>query len=478
MTTILTRSDIRSLYLQGEEAVAALIEQFQARLVSLEEQVAKHSGNSSKPPSSDGYKKKPLQPMTVSLRKKTGKKVGGQPGHAGTTLEQAAEPDQVVAHRPDFCPDCQASLVEAALAPESPARRQVFEMPVPQVVVTEHRAVSVTCPGCGKCCRAAFPAGVTQPVQYGPNLLGFATYLQGVHLLPFERCAQVVREVTGAPFSPGSLARALESAHGVLAPFEAGVREALAHAPVLHVDETGTRVAGKLQRHSKLCSYWFHTRCTPLLTFLFRHERRGAVAVEDLLRYTGILVSDFLSSYVKLSCKHAYCGAHILRELRFQADVKQQGWANGLIDLLEGAVSACHQARESGTEGKGLADRGRLEAAYDRLVAEGLRENPPPLVGKATPAVNLLERLEAYKPSCLRFLSDLSVPFTNNQAERDLRMLKVKGKISGGFRTTEGADQYCRLRSYLATCRKQGMALLDCCQSLFNGHLVTPALIA
>ena len=116
-----------------------------------------------------------------------------------------------------------------------------------------------------------------------------------------------MREVTGAPFSPGSLARALESAHGVLAPFEVGVREALAHAPVLHVDETGTRVAGKLN--------WFHTRCTPLLTFLFRHERRGAVAVEDLLRYTGILVSDFLSSYVKLSCKHAYCGAHILREL-------------------------------------------------------------------------------------------------------------------------------------------------------------------
>lgn len=119
-----------------------------------------------------------------------------------------------------------------------------------------------------------------------------------------------------------------------------------------------------------------------------------------------------------------------------------------------------------------------MEAAYDGLVAEGLRENPPPLYGKATPAVNLLERLEAYKQSCLRFLSDLSVPFTNNEAERDLRMLKVKGKISGGFRTTEGADQYCRLRSYLATCRKQGIALLDCCQSLFNGRLVTPALTA
>ena len=167
-----------------------------------------------------------------------------------------------------------------------------------------------------------------------------------------------------------------------------------------------------------------------------------------------------------------------MRELTFQAQVKKQGWARGLIDLLESAVSACHQARASGTEGKGLADRGVLEAAYDQLVAEGLRENPPPLVGQASKAVNLLERLEAYKASCLRFLSDLSVPFTNNEAERDLRMLKVKGKISGGFRTTEGADQYCRLRSYLATCRKQGIALLDCCQSLFNGRLVAPALTA
>ena len=468
MTTILTRADIRSLYFKGEEAVAALIEEFQVRLIALEEQVAKHSGNSSKPPSSDGYKKKPLQPMTISLRQKTGKKVGGQPGHAGTTLEQAAEPDRVVVHRPDCCPDCQAILVDAALAPESPVRRQVFEMPVPQVVVTEHQTPSLLCPGCGKSCRAAFPDGVTQPVQYGPNLLGFAAYLQGAHLLPFERCAQVVREVTGAPFSPGSLARALQTAHGVLAPFEAGAREALAQAPVLHVDETGMRVAGKL--------HWFHTRCSPRLTSLFRHERRGGAAADDLATYDGTLSCDFWSTYVKLSCKHAYCGAHILRELTFQAEVKKQGWARGLIDLLEGAVSECHQARERG-EAR-LARVGEIAAAYDRLVTEGLRENPPPLVGKASKAVNLLERLEAYKPSCLRFLSDLTVPFTNNQAERDLRMLKVKGKISGGFRTTEGADQYCRLRSYLATCRKQGMALLDCCQSLFNGHLVTPALIA
>ena len=470
MTINLTRDAFHSLFLQGEEAVFALFEQFQTRLVSLEEQVAKNSGNSSKPPSSDGYSKKPLQPMTVSLRKKTDRKVGGQPGHSGKTLEQVAEPDQVVTHRPDCCPDCRTDLADAAALPDAVCQRQVFEMPEPKMVVTEHRAVSVMCPGCGKCCRAPFPHGVTQPVQYGPRFLGLVTYLHGVHLLPFARCAEVMRDVTGASFSPGSLANALQTAHSLLEAFASQTKEALSHASVLHADETGTRVAGKL--------HWFHVRCSPRLSFLFRHERRGGVAADDLTTFGGTLSCDFWSTYVKLSCKHAYCGAHILRELTFQSEVKQQGWAKKLIAVLEAAVSACHIARQTGAEGKGLANRGDFEAEYDRLVAAGLRENPPPLVGKASKAVNLLERLEAYKPSCLRFLSNLAVPFTNNQAEQDLRMLKVKGKISGGFRTCQGADQYCRLRSYVATCRKQGLTLLECCQSIFNGGLVMPELNA
>ena len=228
----LTREEFDSLWLQGPEVVFAQFEQILSRLTQLEEQVAKNSSNSSKPPSSDGLSKKPLHPMTMSLRKKSGKKVGGQPGHCGAPLDQVAEPDQVVVHRPACCPDCQANLAD--ILPGSVSRRQVFEMPEPKLVVTEHQAVSVTCPGCGKGCRASFPEGVTQPVQYGPNLLGFATYLHGVHLLPFARCAQIVQEVTGAPFSPSCLDRALETVHQGLEPFETAVKETLAQAPLKH----------------------------------------------------------------------------------------------------------------------------------------------------------------------------------------------------------------------------------------------------
>lgn len=188
--------------------------------------------------------------------------------------------------------------------------------------------------------------------------------------------------------------------------------------------------------------------------------------------YKGILVSDFWSSYVKLGCRHAFCGAHLLRELTFQHTVKQQKWAEGLILLLEDAVSACHAARaRSATK---VWDASRFSHEYDAWVNEGLRCNPPPERGKASKACCLLERMQRYKESCLRFLTDLSVPFTNNAAEQDVRMFKTKGKISGGFRTTEGADRFCRLRSYTATCKKQKMPILLCLQSLFQGQLVMP----
>jgi transposase len=462
----LSRSDIRAIYLQGEDAVVALIESFQIRLIDLEEKVALNSSNSSKPPSSDGLGRKPLERMTVSLRKKSGRKVGGQPGNPGKTLDQVAKPDATVTHRPECCPDCQAALPES-LPSEGYCRRQVFEMPIPKVVVTEHRAVCVTCPGCGKQCRASFPQSVTQPVQYGPNLLAFATYLHGVHLLPFGRAAEVMQALTGAPFSPSSLSQALKAAHKVLEPFEAAVKEALSQVPIKHVDETGTRVAGKL--------HWFHDRCTATLSYLFRHEKRGGEAALDLADYQGILVSDFWSSYVPLNCRHAFCGAHLLRELTFQKDVKHQRWAAELILLLEDAVSACNAARARGAAK--VWDAHRFAREYDEWVNEGLRCSPPPERGKASKACCLLERMQRHKESCLRFLRDLSVPFTNNAAEQDVRMFKIKGKISGGFRTEDGADRFCRLRSYTTTCRKQNMPILLCLQSLFQRRLIMPQLV-
>ena len=472
---VLSEEDVRSIIREGEDCAVAFfvslvgqINSLSERVTELEDQLVKNSGNSSKPPSSDGFKKKPLEPMTTSLRKKSGKKVGGQPGHEGKTLEQVADPDDAIAYRPECCPDCQADLHDAIVIPGEVCRRQVVDIPAPKVFVTEHRALSVTCPGCGKACRGSFPEGVTQPVQYGANLLGLAVYLHSVHLVPFARCAQIMQEITGTLFSPSCLDRALQTAYQKLEPFEAAVVQALADVGLKHADETGLRVKGKL--------HWFHVRCTERLSHLFPHEKRGSEAADDLADYTGILVSDFWTGYVKLSCRHAFCGAHLLRELKFQHEVKKQAWAENLILLLEDAVAACYAARARGSAK--VWDRGRFAHEYDDLVSEGLRCNPPPECGKASKAVNLLERLQRHKDSCLQFLRDLSVPFTNNEAERDLRMLKVKGKISGGFRTTEGARRYCRLRSYTATCRKQDIPILQGLRALFRNELVMPRFVA
>lgn len=285
----LTEAEARALYRAGEEAVVAFLLDISRRLQALEEQASRNSGNSSKPPSSDGLSKpalKPMPPMPQSLRKKGGKKPGAQMGHEGKTLEQIATPDTVVIHRPVTCRHCQARLLDSSL-PVTCSRRQIFEMPEPSVFVTEHRAATLVCSCCGHETSAAFPEGIEHPVQYGPNLLGFAVYLHSTHLVPYARCAQIVQDVTGAPFSTGTLNRALRVAYDRLAPFEHSLKEVLADAsltPVKHVDETGGRVAGKL--------HWFHVRCTDRLCWLFRHEKRGGKAVEDLHSYTGILVSD------------------------------------------------------------------------------------------------------------------------------------------------------------------------------------------
>ena len=354
-------------------------------------------------------------------------------------------------------------------------------MPVPRVVVTEHQAARVCCPCCGRECRAPFPEAVGQPVQYGPNLLGFATYLHTVHLLPYARCARIVQEITQAPFSPGSLHTALALAAERLSDFDEQLQATLSQAPLLHVDETGTRVKGKLN--------WFHVRCTDTLCRLFCHEKRGKQAVDDLRPYSGRLISDFFSNYVTLGCQHQFCGAHhakwlrhlrMLRELTFASEVLGQDWAGSLKSVMEAMVAACHRARDRG--GAKLRDASPLVREFDRWVQEGLKQNPLPRKppGKRRVARgkvrNLIDRLIDHREGYLAFLFDLSIPFTNNEAERAIRMLKVKSKVSGGFRTKSGADAFCRLRSYTQTCQKQGMCLMDCLRSVFNGKMILPSL--
>jgi transposase len=441
----MTEQQARTLYQKGEEAVVSV----------LLELTNKNSGNSSQPPSSDGLKKPPLPVM--SQRKKTGRKPGGQKGRKGSTLEQSATPDITHQHRPDTCAHCVASLQGAEIV--GMTKRQVFEIPLPKIEVIEHQGQTLRCACCGKETKGAFPEGVEQPVQYGPNLLGYGVWLHTKHLLPFARCAQILKVGSNIPFSPGTLQNALSRAFDCLAGFERVAKETLADVSLKHVDETGGRVAGKL--------HWFHVRCTPNLAYLFVHPRRGGEAVADLADYKGILVSDFWSSYVKLSCGHVFCGAHLLRELDYLGVVLKLNWASRMKKLLERAVSDCHRARERGSPT--LWNRSKLSSRFEDLVEEGLRKAS---IGKARA---LLRRLSAWGNEYLAFLYDLSLPFTNNEAERDLRMFKVKLKIAGCFRTIQGATLYCRLRSYILTCGKQGLDELACCRSIFLGDLIMPA---
>jgi transposase len=461
----MTEHEANALYDQGREAVVAYLVEITNRLKAIEARLAQNSKNSSKPPSSDPDNKN-LKPM--SLRGKTQKKPGGQKGHKGQTLRQVNQPDQTQDHHPKTCPNCQTDLQEQPSVGYVP--RQVFEMPDPKIVVIEHRAHQVVCPCCNKQAQAAFPQGVNQPAAYGPRLLGFASYLHAQHLIPFARCAQIVTEITGAAFSPGSLHTALKLAYERLENFEEHVKETLRQSPILHVDETSARVAGK--------RYWFHVRCTSNLTYLFCHAKRGREALTDLLSYQGRLVSDFFSNYVTLACLHQFCQTHICRELLGVFEQTGQEWAKSLKEHLEACNAACHRARNRGNPK--LWNARTLAAQFDELVSEGSRANPPatPVVGKRvrrSKARALVDRLREYRQDCLAFLFDLGVPFTNNQAERDIRMLKVKGKISGGFRRLEGARWFCRTRSYLQTCAKQGLNLLACLRSVFAGEPVLPS---
>jgi transposase len=465
----MTKQEANDIYDQGREVIVGHLVEITNRLKALENQLKQNSQNSSKPPSSDPLAKK-LKPM--SLRKKTGKKPGGQFGHEGATLKQVEKPDQILSYLPEVCRHCQASLAgvesdDLLLETLDYTRRQVFEMPEPKVIVTEHRACKVICPCCGKQNQASFPDLVKQPVQYGANLLGFACYLHSQHLLPYARTAQIVNDITGAPFSAGTLHTALKTAFERLLPFEEQIKIALQVAGQVHADETGGRVDKSL--------HWFHVRATKRLTYLFCHVNRGKKAIEDLLSYRGLLISDFFSNYVSLTCAHQFCMAHICRELLGAYELTKNECFLSLKEHLEKCHAACERARARGA--KTLWNARKLADDFEDLINKALKQTPlVPDVKKRSKARCLLDRLDEYYDACVGFLFDLTIPFTNNEAERDLRMLKVKGKISGSFRTFSGAEHFSRVRSYLQTCGKQGLNRLDCLRSIFANDLIMPIL--
>ena len=451
-------------------AQAAEIAALKARIAELERRLGLNSTNSGKPPSSDGLKK---PPRTRSLREPSDKPPGGQHRHKGETLRQVAEPDRIVEHFPTSCTACGAKVTPAMSSGH--CVRQVFDLPEPRpLVVTEHRAHDCVCERCGAHSRAAFPKAVNAPVQYGSTITAFVLYLLHYQLLPEDRLAELMADLFGVNLAAATIARMSRTGAARLQDFVAAVRDLVTAAAVKHLDETGFRIAATTQ--------WLHVACTALLTFYRVAAKRGSL----LANVTGIVVHDHWKPYYTLpNVRHALCNAHHLRELRALIDLDNEDWARKMQVLLRRAAHAVNLAREREVGGKPrVLDKrliARFERRYDAIVAEGLgfHEAQAPLQSRprAPPAAerkgrkrgrkprrtghNLLLRLAGRKPDVLRFLNDPNVPFTNNQAERDLRMMKVKQKISGGFRSLEGAMDFAVIRSFISTAKKQGWNVIQ-----------------
>jgi transposase len=455
------------------EQVRTLLE----RVQELEARLAKDSHNCGKPPSSDGLAHKAAR--TKSLRTPSGKKAGGQLGHRGATLRLVATPEVVVEQRPAVCDACQAPLDGAPVVGRE--RRQVCELPPVRLVVTEHQALQLRCPACQAVTAGTFPAAAPSRAQYGPRLRALCVYLVEAQCVPFGRVQQLLADLAGLRLGRGTLVGWVQQAARTLEPVESALKAALRRAPVLHSDETGVRRGGKLA--------WVHVASTGRLTHYAVHAKRGAEATDAigiLPGYRGVSVHDGWKPYrANAQCRHALCNVHHLRELTFLEEEYQQAWAKELKDLLREMRTAADHARSHGLAQVPAAQRAPLLLRYREVLAAGLAANPPPAVPhrrpgqrgrlKQSPARNLLERLVLDQEAVLAFLDDLAIPFDNNQAERDLRGLKVQQKVSGCFRSDVGAAACARLKSYLATLRKQGHALLAALQTVFAGRPLHPA---
>lgn len=423
---MITRDDVQAAEASGSEALVSLVEALvaenatlRARIKELEERLNKDSHNSHQPPSSD----RPGKRRPHTLRMRSGKKRGGQAGHPGVTRYLVDDPDTILPHEPQTCVGCGRCLEAVpALGWE---RRQVIEVPEPRPVVIEHQGVQKTCPICQTMTTGEFPAGVTQPVQYGPRAKAVMVYLQSYQLLSYERTVEALDDLFGVSPSEGTLASAQQSAYTILAPVEQAIGQALRQAPVAHVDETGIQVAG--------CLAWVHVMSTAALTVYAHHAKRGRKAFETiglLIGFGGRRVHDAWAPYLSLTGLYALCNAHLLRELIALFEETEQPWAQHLINLLLSMKVAVADARASGQTTLSTRQRAGYEAAYTRFITAGLRANPPPPQTrkrgrpKHTPAQNLLTRLVTHRGAILAFLHDFQVPFDNNQAERDLRMFK------------------------------------------------------
>jgi transposase len=485
-----TDEEIHAAFAQGEAAVlagfhavappvAALAQQLAkqgAVLQELQGRLAKSRHNSSKPPSSDGYG--PVK-RTASLRKVGAKPNGGQPRHEGQTLLAVEHPERTVTYVVSICAHCHASLqgIEAMGYEE----RQVFDLPAMRIEVTAHRVEIKVCPAWGKPSKGSFPETVTQAVHSGPTVQAWAAYFTNYHHIPVERTTEIFADLVQPQLSEATVLKASEHLETCIAPATEAVQGLLRTAEVLHVDASGLRVRGKL--------HWLHVARTERLTSYEVHAQRGPEAMEAmgiLGPFRGTVVHDHWKPYFTYDeCAHALCNAHHLRELRFIATQYHQAWADDMAALLV-EIKAAVEATPAPARRLSPPELLAFETRYDAIVQAGFEANPAPVPTaegeakkrgrpKQSPPVNLLIRLRDCKGQVLAFMADFRVPFDNNQGERDIRVVKVKQKVSGGFRTLEGAQRFGRIRGYLSTARKHAKNVFEAIQDAFEGQPFIPS---
>lgn len=438
----------------------------EAKLAELENQKSKNSQNSSKPPSSDGLHK----PKPKSQRTKSGKKQGGQTGHAGATLEFISTTETPVRHSPDTCEHCLKSLLSGTV--KKTERRQQIEIETIKTHVTEHHADTIECPHCGKLTQAKFPVVVGGPVSYGPQIQALALYLMNAQLIPYKRVTEIFKDCLNLPISQGTLFKMQQRGAAALKPINDEIRAYLVNSAVVNFDESGMRCAGGLS--------WVHVATTPEVTSYHVSTKRGQVAMAEqnvLPELKGIAVHDHWKSYFDYTCQHSLCNIHHIRELTYLGEDLNEPWAIEMRTLLKAMSHTVNMAKAAGETELPETIINPMVALYTTILQagtayhaklsplpkKGIRGKPKQRLGK-----NLIDRLMNKQDETLRFLYDFTVPFTNNLAEQDIRMIKVKQKISGCFRTKNGAEMFCGVRSYLSTARKNSINLLYALQLAYS----------
>lgn len=440
-----------------DATIAKLIE----RIVELERRLGLNSNNSGKPPSSDGLKK----PVRIqSLREKSGKKCGGQLGHQGSTLEQVGNPDSIEHYQTTHCPRCNTDLTNTPVI--DVCKKQVFDIPeIVKPIVTEHQFEVKCCPCCRKRVKTQKSEAFKAPVQYGTRAKAVVSYLNIHNLIPVNRVVQIMKSVFGTPISEATVENTIKECAANVEPIVEQIKKRLKMATVKGVDESGFRIDGK--------TLWAHTLSNDNFTHYRASEKRGDIPID----LEGIVVHDhFVSYYAKMEkAQHALCNAHHLRELKAVEEIDKEPWARDMARLLLFGHNFVQQKPQDITP-EWLA---RYERIYVQIICKGIAfheklgvfKKPPRGKNKRRPGHNLLLRLQGRADDVLRFLHDQNVPFTNNQSEQALRMIKVKQKVSGGFRTKDGATNFFTVRSYTATAQKQGYDVLG---ALFQAIRATP----